>query len=232
MAQKKFVVIGIGRFGSVIAKTLMKRGAEVMVIDRNTEIINNIADEVSSAVVLDATDKKALISQNISEFDAAVVSIGDDFEQRLLCSSLLLDLGVKRIIVRASGKNQRTILKKIGIREILSPEDEVGMNVAERLINPSIMAYFELPDGYEVAEVIAPPDTVGRKTDDIEFLNRYNIILLTVKKEITKTGKKDQEDNEFHVTGLPTGDAVIQKNDYLIIFGKKTNIDKFIEINQ
>ncbi len=182
MSQKKFVVIGIGRFGSVIAQTLMKRGAEVMVIDRNEEIINNIADDVSSAVALDATDKKALMSQNISDFDAAVVSIGDDFEQRLLCSSLLLDLGVKRIIARASGKNQRTILKKIGIQEILSPEDEVGMNVAERLINPSIMAYFELPDGYEVVEVLAPPDTVGRTMDDLGFLNRYSIILLTIKK--------------------------------------------------
>lgn len=231
MLQQKFAVIGIGRFGSVIARTLAKKGSEVLAIDRNENVIEEIAEEVGGAIALDATDKKALTAQNIHEFDAVIVSIGDNFEQRLLCAALLQELGVKRIIARSGGKNQTLILQKIGVKEILTPEDEVGINISERLLNPSIISYLELPDDYKIAEIVPPPDTVGRTIKDIDFINRYHINVFTIKEETSPPGT-EEEKREYHIIGMPKADTVIRKNHYLVMFGKSIDIEKFIEINQ
>ncbi|MFZ4548276.1 MAG: potassium channel family protein, partial [Bacteroidales bacterium] len=145
MTSNKYAVIGIGQFGKAIAKAISAKGYEVMAIDSNHDIIDSIGDDVAYAVSLDATDKRALQGQGIEDFDAVVVAIGSDFEKRLLCASILLDLKVKRIITRANGEAQRIILEKMGITEILSPEEEVGIIVAERMLNPNIMSYLQLP---------------------------------------------------------------------------------------
>jgi trk system potassium uptake protein TrkA len=228
---KKIAVIGMGQFGMAIAKTLSRKGVEVMAIDRNEIIIEEMAEKVDMAVAMDATDKKTLISQGILEFDAVVVAIGEDFEQLLLCTTVLMDIGVKRIMARARGKSQRIILEKIGVKEILSPEDEVGMNVAERLINPSIVSYLDLPDDFCIMEIAAPPDVIGRTLVDIELRRRYDVNLITMKRssEIEKNGEKVKEQ---HIYGIPRGDSVIRENDSLILFGKRVNVERFIEINQ
>ena len=110
MRTEKFAVIGIGQFGKSIALNLTQKGAEVMAIDMNYDRIENISDEVAYAVTLNATDRKALLSQDITRFDAVIVSI-NPLEQRLLCVALLLDLGVKHIVCRAGGRNEHFILK-------------------------------------------------------------------------------------------------------------------------
>ena len=146
MSDQRFAVIGLGQFGSAIATNLSLRGAEVLAIDNSLEKVENIKDEVSYAVALDATDKKALLSQNIQDMDAVVVAIGENFQGLLLCTFLLMELKVKRIITRAMGSDQRRILEKMGVTEILSPEDEVGGNVAEMLINPDVVMCIKLQD--------------------------------------------------------------------------------------
>src|SRR5437773_2752568 len=146
MVQSKFAVIGLGRFGTAIAQTLSQRGAEVLAIDNSEEKTEEIKDDVAYAVTLDSTELKALKSQNIQNMDAVVVAIGENFEALLLTTVLLMELNVKRIIARASGKHQRMILEKLGIEEILSPENEVGIAVAERLLNPTIVTSLQLPD--------------------------------------------------------------------------------------
>lgn len=228
---KKIAVIGIGQFGMAIAKTLTRKGTEVMVIDRNEQIIEEMADQVDLAVAMDATNKKALLAQDILDFEAVVVAIGEDFEQLLLCVTVLLDIGVKRIMARARGKTQQKILEKIGIHEILAPEDEVGINVAERLINPSIVSYLELPDDFCIMEITAPPDAVNRKLLDIDLRRRYQLNLITIKRkrEVAKEGEKDTEQ---HITGIPDGETIILENDSLVLFGKRSHVERFIEINQ
>ncbi len=225
----------MGQFGMAIARALTKQGAEVMVIDKKDQIIEGMADEVALAVALDATDKKALVSQGIMEFDAVVVAIGEDFEQLLLCTTLLMDLGVKQIMARARGTNQRIILEKIGVKEILSPEDEVGINVAERLINPSIVSFLNLSEDYNVVEIETPLKVVGRSLADLDIRRRYQLNLITIKRE--RKIKHDSKDEEGVIDakiiiGIPTGETVIEEKDTLVLFGKKQNVERFIEINQ
>ena len=231
MGNKKVAVIGIGQFGEAIAKNLSRKGVEVLAIDSNAAKIEQIADDVAYAISIDATDKKALISQNIQDFDAVVVAIGENFEQRLLCTSLLLDLKIKRIIARAGGKNQRIILEKLGIQELWSPEEEVGAIVAERLLNPSVLSYLQLPDDYRIVEMLTPRKIAKRTLGDIDLRDRYRLSLVTIKEECT-VNSNGHDCVEYHVVGVPDSKYTVQGTDRLVLFGKNKDIDRFIQINE
>ena len=230
MNAEKFAVIGIGHFGRAIALSLSRKGADVMVIDTNYERIEQISDDVSYAVTLDATDKKALLSQDIRSFDVVIVAIGENFVQRLLCVAVLMDLNVKRIVCRAMGHNQRMILEKMGITEIISPEDEVGIAVARRLMNPNVISYLELSDDYCVMEITAPKMICGLPLGKIDMRDKYKLSLITIRREYMEN-RKGQETIAKHVLGVPDTKTVIQEKDTLILFGRNRDIEKFVEIN-
>lgn len=226
----RYAVIGLGTFGTAIARKLSERGAEVLAIDNDPNHINNIKDDVAYAVTLDSTDSRALQGQGIADMDAVVVAIGENFEALLLTVVYLKELGVPRIIARASGDQQRMILEKLGIEEILSPEDEVGSVVAERLINPNILAFLQLPDDYEIVEIKAPPGTVNRTLDEIGLRDKYKLTVITIKREyeVEVNGEKQFEK---HVLGVPASDTLIHKTDTLMVFGRIKDISKFCAIN-
>lgn len=224
MARSKFAVIGLGQFGTAIAKKLAEKGAEVMAIDNDEERVEAIKDDVSYAVTLDATDGKALTSQNILEMDAVVVAIGENFQDLLLTTFVLQELEVNRIMARAQGPSQRRILEKMGIKEILSPEDEVGNNVAENLINPNVLMSMQLPDDCQIVEIKAPKNTFNRTLADIGLRQKYQVNLVTLMRQ--------QEDGEYHILGVPTADTVLQEDDVIVIFGKTPHLNRFIEINK
>lgn len=230
METKRIAVIGIGDFGGAIARSLTRKGAEVLAIDSHIATIESIADDVAFCVALDATDRKALKAQEIDKFDAVVVAIGQDFEQRLLVVAQCMDLGVKRIMARAAGKNQRLILEKLGVSEILMPEEEVGLVVAERLLLPTLVSYLQLPDNYRIAEVLTPPKVVGRTIGDLDMRDRYRLSLVTLKMEDTKNSIKGQK-LEYHVVGVPESKTVILETDHLVLFGTQADIQRFIDIN-
>lgn len=229
--QNKFAVIGLGQFGKAIALTLANQGGEVLAIDSHDENVQAVADDVAHAVTLDASDKKALIAQNIQDMDAVVVAIGEDFESLLLCCVLLLELRVKRIIARARGKQQRTILEKIGIKDILSPEDEVGILVAERLLNPSLVSVLKFPDQYEIVEIKTPRKIANRNFSDVDFLKKYNLNIVAIKREFEQE-KDGVLITEQHVVPLTPEKTILYQTDTLLVFGKTPDIEKFIEINQ
>jgi trk system potassium uptake protein len=230
MQTGKYAVIGIGDFGRAIAISLAQKGVEVLAIDCIPEAIESISSEVAYAVTMDATDEKALIALGIAEYDAVVVAIGQHFEQRIFCSSLLVQLNVKRLIVRAVGDLQIKILEKIGIKEILSPEDEVGKIVAEKLLKPSMISYLQLPDDHRIEEIIVPHKIANRTVGDINIRDRYKLSLITIKRTFN-----EHEESEFpvqHILGVPDTKTEILTGDHLVVFGRNKDIDRFIEINK
>ena len=231
MEENKFAVIGMGQFGEAIARKLARKGAEVVAVDNNEERIQSIRDDVSLAVVLYATDIKALKAQNIQDMDAVVVAIGENFEALLLCTVLVMELKVKRIIARANGVHQRMILEKIGIQEILSPEMDVALAVAERLLNPSILSSLILPDNYEIVEIKTPRTIANRTLADINLRSKYNLNLITIKREfeMTKGGKTVVEQ---HILGVPDAKTMLHNSDTILVFGRAKDIEKFTEINK
>ncbi|MCB0762076.1 MAG: TrkA family potassium uptake protein [Flavobacteriales bacterium] len=232
MGIKKFAVIGVGKYGSQIAKEIAGKGAEVIAMDTDVDKIEAIKEDVAVAIVMDTTDKKAMMGQQVDQVDAGVVAIGENFEATILTALNLLDLGVKRVIVRASGENQIRILKNLGIREILTPESEVASNVAERLIHPNITAFLQLPDGYEIAEVRAPGKVVNRTLEDVGIDSKYGLRLITLKREYQMRSDSDEVEIEEHIIGVPKSETVIYESDTLVVFGTLKNIQRFIEINE
>lgn len=229
---KKFAVIGVGKYGAEIARDLAQKGAEVHAFDRSSDRIEAIKDEVALAVSLDATDAKALRSKQIDQMDAVIVAIGENFEATVLTTITLLDLGIPRVIARASGENQIRILNKLGVQEILAPEMEVATIVAEKLINPNITGFLQLPDGFEIAEIKAPKGTANRSLSDIDLRNKYRLTLITLKREYeVKDEKSGELQVEEHIIGVPKSETMIYETDTLVVFGKLEDVKKFIEIN-
>lgn len=232
MTGLRFAVIGVGKYGSEIARKIARKGAEVLALDIDAEKIETLKDDVALAVALDSTDSKALIAQDVTKFDAAIVAIGENFEATVLTSLNLLDLKIPRVIVRASGENQSRILRNLGITEILSPEAEVANSIAERLINPSIQAFLQLPDGFEIAEIKTPKKLANRTLEDIRLNHKYDLTLITLKREYEMKDKGgDEPITEQHIIGIPKAETVIYETDTLIVFGSMKNIQRLIEIN-
>ncbi|WP_338791455.1 TrkA family potassium uptake protein [Bernardetia sp. Wsw4-3y2] len=227
----KFAVIGLGHFGYAVARNLAARGAEVLAIDRDIERVESIKDDVAYAVALDATDIKALSSQNVADMDAVLVAIGENIEGLLLTTVQLLELNVKRIIARAMADQQRLILEKLGVKEILSPEDEVGKLVAEKLLNPNMKAFLPLPDNFSIVEIQAPRRIVNRKIGQVRFKDNYALDLITIKRvyEEYHDGRKFFAE---HLINRPTNDIAIEQSDVLIVLGKSNDVEKFVELNR
>lgn len=223
MSALKIAVIGLGQFGRAIATALTKCGAEVLAIDNREEVVDNMSDQVSAAVALDATDKKALLSVNITDMDAVVVAIGQDMEQLLLTTVLVLEMGCKRVIARATGKRVRMILEKIGVHEVLSPEVEVGQIVAERLTNPNLVSYLQLPDNYRIAEIKTPRQIIGRTLGNVNLRERYRLSLVTV---------KSIKEGESHIEGVVDYEFKIESFHTLVLFGQNKDLERFVAINQ
>jgi trk system potassium uptake protein TrkA len=229
--MRKYAVIGVGKYGSQIARKLAENGAEVYAFDLSEEKIERIKDEVAFAVALDSTDKKALISQDIEKIDAAVVAIGENFEAVVLTSVHLLELKIERVIARAHGPMQKQILKKIGVQELLTPEDEVAELVTERLLNPSIISSLPLPDDCEIAEIKVPEGIANRTIEDLDMRKRYRLNLIALKREI-EVKEQGEKTVEQHLVDADNVKTVIYEIDSLVVFGTKRDIERFIEVNE
>jgi len=227
MKSMRHVVIGIGKYGSRIALEMAGRGAEVCAIDCVEERVEQVADDVAIAITMDSTDPKALRSQKLENMDAAVVAIGENFEATVLTTLSLMDLGIPRVIVRASGRDQERILRKLGVEEILAPETEFAGIVAERLMNPNLRGFLELPDDFEIAEIKAPTGCVGRTLGDIDLTTRYELRLITIRRTYSEQGG-DQE----HLIGIPRPDTAVQATDTLVVFGTLGNVNRLLEVNE
>lgn len=230
MATQKFAVIGLGIFGTSIARTLASRGAEVLAIDYDHDKVESIKDDVAHAVTMDTTDLKSLTSQNVHEMDAVVVAIGENFEGLLMTTVLLLEIKVKRVIARAANAQQFAILQKVGVREILSPEGEVGKTVAEMLLQPTMKSFLQLPDEYEIVEIKTPKKAVNKTLGHMGLRENYDLNLITVKRTFEEKVEGRFQEVQ-HIVGVPHGETVLYDTDILIIMGKHHDIARFVEIN-
>ena len=229
--MQKIAIIGAGHFGCAIANALSEKGAEVLMIDNNISVIQNIADDVAFAVCTDATNKRALLAENILDYDVAVIAIGNDFVARLLCAANLLDIGVKRIISRTMGESQKIILEKMGITEFISPEDEIGQLFADKLMNPNLITFLQLPDEYKVAEILVPESIVGQKVGDVGFRDNFKMSLISIRRMVEETEAKSKHGQKEQLLGVPDNSVLMEENDILVVFAKSRDIDIFIKAN-
>ena len=154
--KRLFAVIGLGRFGYSVAETLVKKGCEVLAIDRDDEKIQAISDIATFAVQCDATDERALKAVSAQNVDVAVVSIGENIEASILIVQTLKEMGIQSIVAKAVAPIQGKILKNLGVDEVIYPERDTAIRLAHRLISPNVLEYLELAPGYSIEEVSVP----------------------------------------------------------------------------
>lgn len=165
MAQ--FAVIGLGRFGSAASLKLMRLSHQVIGIDSNTKFINQLADQLSHAVIADATDEQALSELDISGCDAALVAIGENLEASILCVLNLKNIGVKQIWVKATSKAHHMILSRLGVSRIIHPEEEMGVKVAQALNYPMVNQYMALGHNQYLVEIDIIPALQGHSIAEL-----------------------------------------------------------------
>jgi trk system potassium uptake protein TrkA len=222
--MKRFMVIGLGRFGHRLAKELTDAGHEVIAIDNREALVEHIRDEVALAVCLDATEPEALKSQGVDKVDTAVVAIGKDFEANALATATLKALGVGRVISRASSDIQRRILDRIGADQVIFPEEEMAVRLAAHLTNPQIIDHLELSEGHSLVQIRAPAVWYDRTLSDIDLRKKHEVNLVAIKRPIKRQGPGGEESIEEQLLDLPMPHTTIREGDVLLLVGATENL--------
>ena len=216
MDMKQYLVIGLGRFGTSVAKTLYESGENILGIDVSEELVqdrinNNI---LKNAIIGDASDGKILKDIGAENFDVAFVCIGD-IEASVMIALNLKELGIKSIIAKAINKKHGKVLTKIGATEIVYPEEHMGKRIAELTMNTDIIEHLKFTDNFVLVEVKAPSIFWNNSLIKLDVRNKYNINIVGIKKS----------KGEFLPN--PTANVVIEEGDVLVIITDKKTVESF-----
>lgn len=222
MAQQ-FAVIGLGAFGTAIALELARNGGEVIAVDRDMQQIEKIKDDVAYAIRLDATDPKVLEAHDLHKVDVAIIAIGNEFESTVLIAVELMQLGVQRIMARAESATQKKILERLGVSDILAPEEEIAKYVARRLLNPEIVDLFRLSDEYSIVEVRAPERFAGKTLQELKIRQRYRCNIIAIKRPPAHKGEVPGSQYRL-IVPLPETD--LEAGDTLIVLGLAKDVER------
>ena len=179
---KSFLVIGLGRFGSSLARMLTELGYEVMAVDRQMERVNELKDDVLGAVRADTTDERAVSELGVSNFDCVVICIGDDLRASILATVLCREKGAKRIIAKAQDALHKTLLLKTGADVVVLPEHDAGVRLARTLSMDGVLDSLDLPDGYSISEIVVPRDWVGNSLSGMHARTKYGISVIAIRR--------------------------------------------------
>ncbi len=215
-SNQQFAVIGLGRFGSSLAKALFQMGKEVLAIDIAEERIQSMIDHVTHAVQVDATDEIAMKSLGLGNIDVVLVSIGQ-LQQSILATMIVKGLGVKHLVCKATSELHGKILDKLGADRVVYPERDMGTRVAHSLVSGNILEYIELSSDYSIIEVIARKDFTGKSLKTLDFRAKYGINIIAVKRE-----------REINVS--PGANFIIDNGDILVAIGRTEKLKEMEEI--
>ncbi len=180
--ESEFVVIGLGRFGTAVATTLVENGRTVLAIDSDHDRVQALCGELPHVVQLDATNIDALRQAGVETFDTGLVCIGTDFENNLLATVLLRQLGVQRVIAKALTITQREILLKVGADDVILPEHEAGRRLGRKMAVGHLVDYLEMSNEVGVVELLAPPSTWDHSLSELSLRQRYGLSVIAVRR--------------------------------------------------
>lgn len=211
--MKSILVIGMGRFGSQFAKRMQELGNDVMIIDKDPDLVDDISSDFTDAHIGDCSNPAVLKSLGINNFDICFVTIGEDFQASLEITSMLKEMGAVHVVSKARSSRQATLLQKIGADEVVYPEREIAEKLAVRYNSDNIFDYIQLTAEYSIFEVPCNAKWVGRSVAEVDVRNAHHINIIAVK-----------QGNSLNVT--PGAAYVFQPNDHLVVIGKASDVFK------
>ncbi len=210
--MKSYVVIGLGRFGSGLARSLCRQGAEVLAIDIRPDLVQQVANEVTHAVVGDAQDKEVLRALDVRSFDCAVIAIGDNLAASVLTVMNLKELEVPYVVCKAHDETHRRVLEKLGVDRVVIPELEYAQRLARSLYSHNVLDYIELSKDYGILEIPAPKSWAGKTLKELNVRAKLGINIIAVK-------------NGAETNVSPSADYAIRAEDVLAVLGDNVALE-------
>jgi len=213
MAKKSFAVIGMGRFGQSVVTELIKKDADVLVIDKDPERIAKMSKIATYAVTLDTTDANALKEVGISSIDHVVVAIGEELQSSILTTLILKELGVEKVTVKVQNEDHAKVVLKLGADEIIQPEQQSGKRLASKIVSDNVLDYIDLNESHSFIVVNATKRITDSTVINLDVRNKFKINVVAIR-----------QNGDIII---PTAEYVINLTDQLLLIGKNTDLDKF-----
>ena len=205
--MKSFFVIGLGRFGRQVAASLCQQGCEVLVIDSNSELVQQVSDSVTQAVVGDARDKEVLRALDAKSFDCGIVAIGESLADSVLATMNLKELGVPYVVCKAQDETHKQVLLKLGADRVVIPEKEQASRLAKSLSATNVLDYIELSEDFGIVETPAPAKWDGKSLIELNVRAHLGVNILAVKRN-------------GGITVSPSADFRVEDGDVLVVLGE------------
>lgn len=213
MKSKQYLVIGLGRFGSSVAKTLSELDQEVLAVDSDQEHVDAIAPYITQAIQMDVTDERLLAGLAVKHFDAAIVSIGTDMRASVLVCLMLKEQGVPYLVAKANDDLHAKVLRKIGVDRVIFPERDMGARLARSIITPNVLDLMNLSNDYQILDIRLPQKWAGQTLLGLNVRQKYGVNVLAI-----------HRGERFLVA--PAAEMLFEADDTLLVLGKREDIEK------
>ena len=210
--MKSYIVIGLGLFGQALARQLCMLGAEVLAMDVRNDLVQQVANDVTHAVVGDAQDKEVLRALGVRDMDCAIVSIGDDLAASVLITMNLMELEVPYIVCKAHDETHRRVLEKLGANRVVIPEQENAQRLGRSLHSHNVLEYIELSEDYGILEIPAPRSWIGKTLKELNVRAKLGVNIIAV-----------QSSEKTNVS--PSADYQIQEKDIMVVLGDNYSLE-------
>ena len=219
-------IIGLGTFGARTAIRLHEKGAEVVAIDKDQELVERIKDRVTHAVCMDVTDERSLRSINISDVDVAIIAIGDHIEMSILAVAQLRKMGVGRVLARAINQLHEHVLEEIGASEIIKVEEEMGDIIASKIIAPHVLQRYNFAAGYSIVELKLGKKYEGKTLVESQIRPNYNLSIVALQKKVPYITEEGKPAYRVEINDSPLPMDVIGADDVVVLVGSEKNFNK------
>ncbi|TDM00376.1 MAG: potassium transporter TrkA [Flavobacteriaceae bacterium] len=226
----KYIIVGLGNFGSSLAQKLTQQGNEVIGIDTHMTKVEACKEQISHAICMDATDEFAVSGLPLKDTDIVLVAIGEDQGANIMATALLKNLQVKRLISRAINPLHEKVLQALGVDEIVHPEEETAERWAKKLCLSNVVDSFELNEDYSIIEAKVPLDYVGKTVREVSFKKEFNLLVLTIIKKVDVKSLLGKTKTETQIQGVASADTLLSENDILVLYGSNKDLQIFLKL--
>jgi trk system potassium uptake protein TrkA len=230
--KKSIAVISLGKFGIRLATSLSQKGFDVIAIDFNPDSVDDIKERVNVAVVLDATDEKAMRSVNVDKVDIAFVAMGTNVQSSLLATALLQKLGVADIYVRSINQLQENILLSMGIpvNRIINIEEDMGEQLSASLVSGKVGRYIQISERHSLLEIRVPSIFIKKTLKKLDIRRNFKVNVVGIKRLIPHVDDHGDVQYDVSMTDIPDPEDPLQESDVLVILGTDDHLDQFVRM--
>jgi trk system potassium uptake protein TrkA len=217
--KKQYIIFGIGRFGSALARKLCELGHEVLAVDSDEERVTAIAPYVTNAIQVNTNDEETMRSLGIRNFDAVIVAIGDDLHHSILMTIMCKEMGAQYLIAKASDAMHAKVLRKLGADRVVFPERDMGERIAHSIINPHVLDLINIKGDYIIVNLACPKEWVGKSLKEVDVRRHFGVSILAIYRK------------EDIVMDL-SAETILDQGDSLMVLGHKKDVDMVESLGQ